>query len=35
MTDRVEILSGIQTGEKVVTGGAYLIDAEAELRGAR
>ncbi len=31
--DKVQILSGIRSGEKVVVSGAYLIDSESQLRG--
>lgn len=33
MEDRVEILDGVKSGEKVVSGGAFLLDAEAQLKG--
>ncbi len=31
--DRIQILSGIQPGDKVAVSGAYLIDSESQLRG--
>lgn len=31
--DKIQILSGIKTGEKVAVSGAYLIDSESQLRG--
>lgn len=35
MDDRLEILDGVKAGEKVVSGGAFLMDAEAQLKNAR
>ncbi|MCX6624729.1 MAG: efflux RND transporter periplasmic adaptor subunit [Acidobacteria bacterium] len=32
--DRIEILRGLQTGERVVAAGAFLIDSEAQLKNA-
>jgi hypothetical protein len=32
-TPWVQILEGLKAGEKVVTSGAFLIDAEAQLQG--
>jgi len=32
--DRVEILSGLQAGDRIVTSGNFLIDSESQLRGA-
>lgn len=32
--DRIEILSGLEAGERVVVSGQFLIDSEASLRGA-
>jgi Cu(I)/Ag(I) efflux system membrane fusion protein len=32
--DRVEILEGLQAGEKIVRSGQFLLDAEAEIRGS-
>jgi membrane fusion protein, copper/silver efflux system len=32
--DLVEIVAGIEPGEKVVTGGTFLVDSESRLRGA-
>jgi Cu(I)/Ag(I) efflux system membrane fusion protein len=31
--DRLEIVSGVVAGEKVVAGGAFLLDAESQLKG--
>lgn len=33
-TERTEILSGVQVGERVVIDGAFLLDADAQLRSA-
>lgn len=32
--DRVEVLSGLEAGEKIVRSGQFLLDAEAEIRGS-
>jgi RND family efflux transporter MFP subunit len=32
--DRVEILSGLQAGERIVTSGNFLIDSESQLKSA-
>ena len=34
MGDRVEILSGLQAGERIVTSGNFLIDSESQLKAA-
>ena len=34
MGDRVEILSGLQPGERIVTSGNFLIDSESQLKAA-
>lgn len=33
--ERIEILEGVESGEEVVTDGAFLLDAEAQLSGQR
>jgi membrane fusion protein, copper/silver efflux system len=33
--DRVEILSGLKAGERIVTGGAFLLDSESQMRGGK
>jgi len=33
--DRIQIVSGVRAGERVVSSGAFLIDSEAQLRGGR
>jgi len=33
-TDAIEVLSGLDAGERVVTSGNFLMDAESQLRGA-
>jgi RND family efflux transporter MFP subunit len=32
--DRIQVVSGLRAGERVVTSGAFLIDSEAQLKGA-
>jgi Cu(I)/Ag(I) efflux system membrane fusion protein len=32
--DRIEVLSGLDAGEKIVRSGQFLLDAEAEIRGS-
>ncbi len=33
MDDKVQILSGIKTGDKVAVSGGYLLDSESQLKG--
>jgi Cu(I)/Ag(I) efflux system membrane fusion protein len=32
--DRIEILSGLKPGERIVTSGNFLIDSESQLKAA-
>lgn len=32
---RVQILSGLKAGDRIVTGGAFLLDSESQMRGGR
>jgi Cu(I)/Ag(I) efflux system membrane fusion protein len=32
MDDRIEILSGLKAGERIVTSGNFLLDSESQLK---